>query len=110
MSEVKVERDHAGVAVGGEIKAIYSIISQSRADLPDGAVLIESNTACGRVISLLKQGDDVVVYEVDVSKPNSHESERSYRGEEGSDACKVFNSHAEGFAKLEAAHKLQESN
>jgi hypothetical protein len=110
MSEVKVERDHAGVAVGGEIKAIYSIVSQSRNEESDGAILIQSKTACGRTISLLKQGEPDTVYEVNVSLPDSQEIERSYRGPVGSDAHAVFGSHEAGFNSLKAAFDRQAGN
>ena len=60
----------------------------------------QAKTACNRIISLLKQGTESPTYEVHVSKPYSHESERHYRGGEGSDACRVYKGYADALEKF----------
>ena len=97
-----VEVDHVGIAVGGDIKAIYHIKSMSHRIESDGAIVVEGHTECGRTVSVLKHIGEDPLYEVNVSLVGGEGSERSYSGKEGSDACRVFGSYFGGWEKCVA--------
>ena len=96
------EVDSQGLTVGGDIKAIYSIVEMGYADQSDGAILVQAKTKCGRTITCLKEPafeKKPVLYGVNISKPDSTDTERGYQGIEGSDACRVFGGYLQAWEK-----------
>lgn len=98
-SSAAPEVDHAGIAVGGNIKAIYQVKSMCHKVDPDGAIIIDAHTTCGRTISTMKHPGEDPLYEVAVSNVGDTETERSYSGKEGSDAHRIFNGYTLGWEK-----------
>ncbi len=100
--EPPAEVDHAGISVGGDIKAIYQVKSMSSHVEVDGAIVIEAHTTCGRTVSTMKHPGEDPLYEVSVSEVESETAERSYSGKDGSDACRIFNGYTLGWEKCVA--------
>lgn len=103
MSNKDPNTDDVGLTLGGDIKVIYQVTGMRCEVQVDGAILVQAKTECGRVISVLKQGEqNDFTYEVDVSKPNSTESERSYKGKDGSDAHRVYTRYWAAWEKIQS--------